>query len=63
MSSDDILNQVSNLDLNLYSASMWNYHSKDKANIEFKHKVNQFAGQKPDLYTLLGYETGWFSND
>ncbi|WP_461640345.1 ABC transporter substrate-binding protein [Labilibaculum euxinus] len=58
MSSDDILNQVSNLDLNLYSASMWNYHSKDKANIEFKHKVNQFAGQKPDLFTLLGYETG-----
>jgi len=58
MASDEILKQVSNLDLKFYSASMWNYHSNEQANLQFKQKVSQFAGQKPDLYTLLGYETG-----
>lgn len=58
MASDEILKQVKNLDLNLYSASMWNYHSKEKANMKFKKRVADFAGQKPNFYTLLGYETG-----
>ncbi|MDE5421358.1 ABC transporter substrate-binding protein [Ancylomarina sp. DW003] len=58
MASDEILKQVSNLDLKFYSASMWNYHSKEQTNLQFKQKVNRFAGQKPDFYTLLGYETG-----
>lgn len=58
MASDEILNQLSNLNLNFYSASMWNYHSKEKANLKFKQRVFNFADQKPDFHTLLGYETG-----
>jgi len=58
MTSDEILNQLSNLNLDIYSASMWNYNSKEEANLEFKKKVTQFAGKKPTIYTLLGYETG-----
>jgi branched-chain amino acid transport system substrate-binding protein len=58
MASDEILNQVSNLSLNFYSASMWNYHSNEELNLKFKKEVNAFAGQKADLYTLLGYEMG-----
>ena len=58
MASEEILNQLSNLSLEFYAASLWNYHSIEKANKEFKKKVSQFAGQKPNFYTLLGYETG-----
>jgi len=58
MASDEILKHVSNWDFKFYSASMWNIYSKEQANIEFLKKVNDFAGQKPDLYTLLGYEAG-----
>lgn len=58
MASDEILKKVCNMDLKLYAASMWNYHSKEKTNLEFKKRVADFAGQKPDFYTLLGYETG-----
>jgi branched-chain amino acid transport system substrate-binding protein len=58
MASDEILKKVSNLDLKFYSASMWNYNSQEKANLLFKKRVSDFAGQKPDFYTLLGYETG-----
>lgn len=58
MASDEILSQVSNLNLQFYSASMWNYNSIEEANILFKKRVKQFAGQKPDFCTLLGYETG-----
>jgi branched-chain amino acid transport system substrate-binding protein len=58
MASDEILNQVSNLNLKFYSASMWNYHSNEELNLKFKKKVDAFAGQKADFYTLLGYETG-----
>jgi branched-chain amino acid transport system substrate-binding protein len=37
---------------------MWNYHSNEELNLKFKKKVDAFAGQKADFYTLLGYETG-----
>ncbi|TAJ12650.1 hypothetical protein DMA11_11650 [Marinilabiliaceae bacterium JC017] len=62
MASDEILKQISNLNLSFYSASLWNYHSREKANQEFRKKVADFAGQKPDFYTLLGYETGLLFN-
>lgn len=58
MASEEILKEVSNLSLNFYSASMWNYNSIEEHNLTFKRKVSDFAGQKADLFTLLGYEMG-----
>lgn len=58
MAADEILKQINNLSLPVYSASMWNFNSKEKQNLEFIKKVQAYAGQKPDLHTVLGYETG-----
>ena len=58
MASEEILGPMSHLSLDFYAASLWNYHSIEKGNVAFKKQVQQFAGQKPDWSTLLGYETG-----
>lgn len=58
MASERVLKEVSNLNLNFYSASMWNYDSIEDVNLLFKRRVSNFAGQKADLFTLLGYEMG-----
>lgn len=38
MSSDEILDQVNNLNFSFCSASIWNYNSKEDTNLEFKKK-------------------------
>lgn len=62
MASDEILENISNLNLNFHSASMWSYNSNEDANQLFKKRILEFAGQKPDIFTLLGYETGLLFN-
>jgi len=58
MASEEVLNPLNNLDLDFYAASLWNYYATDSANETFKKRVAHFAGLKPDLFTLLGYEVG-----
>ncbi|SCY23511.1 ABC transporter substrate-binding protein [Desulfoluna spongiiphila] len=58
MASDEILGEMGNLDMALYSASLWRPGAQDDANMAFIRNVRDFAQQKPDFYTLLGYEAG-----
>jgi len=58
MASRETLEEMANLNLKFYSASMWSPHSKERANVRFYQNVRDFAHQEPDFYTLLGYEAG-----
>lgn len=57
MASEDILEQV-DADMELYSASMYNFHSPDPLNQQFKQKYLQATGEKPTIFSLMGYELG-----
>lgn len=57
MSSEDILQEI-DIDMEFYSASMYNYHSPDAVNQQFKQKYIQATGEKPTIFSLMGYELG-----
>lgn len=58
MASEELLYVVHNLDMKLYSASLWNYNSQDDLNTRFKQQYTMRTGAKADLFSLLGYEMG-----
>lgn len=58
MASDEIIQQVLNLNLEFYSASMWNFDNPDEINNTFKKRYINQTGNKPNVFSVLGYETG-----
>lgn len=58
MASEDILKEMSNLELSVYAASMWDFNAQDALNIKFKERYITQTGTKPDIFSLLGYEMG-----
>lgn len=58
MASDELLEQVSNLNIKVYSASMWDFNSQSDLNIRFKQQYTLQTGNKANLFSLLGYEMG-----
>lgn len=58
MASDEILSQISNLSMEFYSASMWDYNSNDEQNKKFKNSYLNQTGNKANMFSLLGYEMG-----
>ncbi len=58
MASEELLELISNLNINMYSASLWNYNSQDDLNIRFKQQYTSHTSAKADLFSLLGYEMG-----
>ncbi|WP_316819366.1 ABC transporter substrate-binding protein [Pedobacter nyackensis] len=58
MASEEILDQLSGLSLEIYSASLYNYASEDAANKKFKRDFESLTGRKANLFALLGYEMG-----
>ena len=57
MAAEDILEQI-DTDMELYSASMYNYHSPDALNQKFKENYLLKTGEKPNIFSLMGYELG-----
>jgi branched-chain amino acid transport system substrate-binding protein len=58
MASEEILNQVANLGITAYAASMYNYHSPDKPNVQFKLAFEALTGRKANIFALMGFEMG-----
>ena len=58
MASEELLETISNLNMTVYSASLWNYNSQDELNVRFKQQYTMRTGAKADLFALLGYEMG-----
>jgi branched-chain amino acid transport system substrate-binding protein len=58
MASDELLEQISNLNMKVYSASMWDINSQSDLNIRFKQQYTLQTGNKANLFSLLGYEMG-----
>lgn len=58
MASDEILSQVKNLNVKCFSASGWDYSSKDEINSAFKSNYEGTTGKKASPYAVMGYEAG-----
>ncbi|MEM9340324.1 MAG: ABC transporter substrate-binding protein [Bacteroidota bacterium] len=56
----DMIQDVANLNLELYSAISWNERSETVENRHFVKRFRQVTGQPPNIYALLGYESGLF---
>ena len=57
MAAEEILTQV-DLDMQVYSASMYNYESPDPQNVAFKRSYESKTGKKASVFALMGYEMG-----
>jgi len=55
---DDLLEDASGLDLELFSASTWSRNAESKHNIEFVKRFENNGGQMANIFGLLGYEVG-----
>jgi branched-chain amino acid transport system substrate-binding protein len=55
---DDMLEDVSGLDLELFSASTWSRRAEDNRNVEFVKKFEKSGGQMANIFGLHGYEIG-----
>ncbi|MDP4202760.1 MAG: ABC transporter substrate-binding protein [Bacteroidota bacterium] len=58
MASEEIVSQVTNMGITMYAASMYNYYSPDKLNLQFKQAFETLTGQKANAIALMGYEMG-----
>ena len=58
MAYDDILEDITNLDMTVYSANTWNRKSENKINQAFVTKFESLAKQRANIYALMGYEAG-----
>lgn len=58
MASEELLDTMNVAGIKVFSASMYNYHSKSDDNIRFKYNYTALTGQKPSVYALMGYEMG-----
>ena len=55
---DDVLENVAELDLQLYAGISWSRSSENIRNREFVTKFETTGGQMANIYGLLGYEAG-----
>ncbi|QEC51900.1 amino acid/amide ABC transporter substrate-binding protein (HAAT family) [Anseongella ginsenosidimutans] len=58
MAYDDILQDVANLDLEIYSSTMWDNQGQHGLNREFVDSFEAACGQKANVFALMGYEAG-----
>lgn len=58
MASDELLEQLGNLHIKAFSASMWDFNSQNDLNIRFKQQYTMQTESKANLFALLGYEMG-----
>lgn len=58
MAYDDILEDITNLDMTVYSANTWNRKSENRINQAFVTKFESLAKQRANIYALMGYEAG-----
>ncbi|MFY0602148.1 MAG: ABC transporter substrate-binding protein [Cyclobacteriaceae bacterium] len=58
MGAYELLNQISNLDMTFYAASIWDLEIQDDSNKKFKQAFIQRTGRMPNMFALLGYEIG-----
>ena len=58
MASEEILSQVHNLNMTIYSASMWDFNNELEINKIFKARYFKQTGNKANIFALLGYEMG-----
>ena len=58
MMYEDMLSDVKHLNIQVYGAMLWNENSQNPRNQRFVNSFRQLAGQPPNLYALLGYESG-----
>jgi branched-chain amino acid transport system substrate-binding protein len=58
MAYDDVLRDVENLDLELYSASTWSRTEENPRNVEFVKRFESTGGQMANIFALMGYEAG-----
>jgi len=58
MAYDDLLEDVADLDLQLYAAATWNRSAEDARNKEFVKRFENTGGQMANIFGLLGYEAG-----
>jgi branched-chain amino acid transport system substrate-binding protein len=55
---DDVLEDVADLDIEMFSATTWSRNSENVRNKEFVTKYENTGGQMANIYGLLGYEAG-----
>ncbi|MFI5137552.1 MAG: ABC transporter substrate-binding protein [Sphingobacteriales bacterium] len=55
---DDILENIPDLELDIYAALSWSRSSENIRNKEFVSKFETAGGQMANIYGLLGYEAG-----
>lgn len=58
MASEEILDQISHLNMNMYSASLWDYNLATNENQIFKNGFINQSGSKANIFALMGYEFG-----
>jgi branched-chain amino acid transport system substrate-binding protein len=58
MTYEETLSEVSVLELEMYAPSLWSATSTDHDNLRFLEKYQLVAGQRPNVFALLGYEAG-----
>jgi len=55
---DDLLDDIAEMDIELYAASSWIRDAENKRNKEFVRRYESSGGQMANIYGLLGYEAG-----
>ncbi len=55
---DDLLEDVSGLELEMFSASTWSRKEENPRNVEFVKRFEGTGGQMANVFGLLGYEAG-----
>jgi len=58
MASEEMLDKIGDISIDMYAASMYSYHSEDKLNKDFKTSFERYTGRKANTFALLGYEIG-----
>jgi len=58
MAYDDVLEDIADLDMELFTATTWSRNSESHLNKEFVTKYENTGGQMANIYGLLGYEAG-----
>lgn len=58
MAYDDVLQDVQHIEMELYTAMMWNREDERKENKQFVKTFETVARQPANVYALMGYEAG-----
>lgn len=58
MAYDDILDDIKNTNLEIYTAQLWMREDESKINQAFVNTFEHIANQRANIYSLMGYEAG-----